>query len=91
MKASGLGYRFGVRLISALLGVGATCAVGGGRPSAEAAFATDFDCPDAVAEETEAVARYRVSGCGRDAVYLGSSYRRGACASAPPPLLLAHA
>jgi hypothetical protein len=49
-----------------LLGLLAT---GCGEGFAQAAFASDFDCPNAVAQGTAADDRYRVTGCGRTATY----------------------
>ncbi len=37
---------------------------------AESAFATDFDCANPTASETDAPNRYRVQGCGRTASYV---------------------
>jgi S1-C subfamily serine protease len=70
----------GLRLVQALTVMTGALAMGCGRPSARAAFAADFDCPDAVAEETEAANRYRVSGCGQEATYICEQRRGGVCA-----------
>jgi len=43
--------------------------MGCGGQTATAAFATDFNCSDAVAEESDADGRYRVAGCGHEATY----------------------
>jgi Trypsin-like peptidase domain len=55
---------FGVALVGAWLSMG--CAL----QNVESAFAADFDCPDAKAEETGSHDRYRVAGCGRAATYV---------------------
>ncbi len=79
MLTSGVMDGFGFRLLIALASAGALSTAGCARTSAEAAFAADFDCQETVVEDTESSDRYRVSGCGRQAVYLCSSYRRGEC------------
>ena len=52
----------------ALLGLSSLAACG--ARTAEAAFASDFNCNTGVtAEDTAAMGRYRVKGCGREATY----------------------
>jgi len=46
--------------------LGAGC----GMQQAESAFSADFNCPDAVAESTGSLNRYKVHGCGRTATYV---------------------
>src|SRR5688500_17086426 len=55
---------------AAVVLMGALFWAGCGAANAEAAFAADFNCNTAVASETNAVGRYRVHGCGREATYL---------------------
>ena len=75
-KASGVaGRRLGAAtLLSAWL-----CA-GCGTYNAEAAFASDFDCPGAVATAQDAPGRFVVHGCGRVATYVCMDQARGLCA-----------
>lgn len=70
MKASGLGYGAVV--------LGAWFSAGCGGYAAEAAFATDFNCPAATAEGMGAFGRYRVNGCGKTATYV--CVNNGVCA-----------
>lgn len=58
------------RLGSALALLGLSSLAACGARTAEAAFATDFNCNTGVsAESTNALGRYRVKGCGREATY----------------------
>jgi hypothetical protein len=56
-----LGFTLGLMGLSLL----AAC----GAQNAEAAFASDFKCDQVSSEETMAVGRYRVSGCGHEVTY----------------------
>lgn len=67
------GSRIGVLLVGAWLSTGCM-----GTYAAESAFASDFDCPSATAEMTNAVGRYKVHGCGRTASYV--CVNNGMCA-----------
>jgi S1-C subfamily serine protease len=58
------------RLGVAVLAAGSAVYAGCGGQNAQAAFASDFNCNDAVAEETPSAGRYKVKGCGREATYL---------------------
>jgi Trypsin-like peptidase domain len=51
-----------------------------GTYNAEAAFASDFNCPGAVATRQDAPGRFLVRGCGRTAVYVCMEETRGLCA-----------
>ena len=53
----------------AIVAAGGVLCAGCGGQTAEAAFATDFNCSEAVAEDTDALGRYRVTGCDREATY----------------------
>lgn len=57
------------RLRGAVVVLGGFWSAGCGGQTAQAAFASDFQCPDAVSEDTDAPDRYRVTGCGREATY----------------------
>jgi S1-C subfamily serine protease len=57
------------RLQTAVVAAGALLYAGCGGQTAEAAFASDFNCSEGVAEDTDALGRYRVTGCGREATY----------------------
>lgn len=68
-KMNGSGAWLG-RLGSALALLGLSSLAACGARTAEAAFATDFNCNTGVsAESTNALGRYRVKGCGREATY----------------------
>jgi Trypsin-like peptidase domain len=69
-----LGFRLGVLVAT----VGATFSTGCAMYAAESAFEADFGCANAAAEETNAVGRYRVHGCGRTATYV--CLNNGLCA-----------
>lgn len=60
------GFKLGVAVAGAWLSVACVPPV----QSAQEAFSADFNCPEAAAEETVAVGRYRVYGCGRTASYV---------------------
>jgi S1-C subfamily serine protease len=55
----------GVVLASAALSAGCV-----EEDAAQAAFASDFHCPQAVVRETQAAGRFRAHGCGRTATYI---------------------
>lgn len=50
--------------------VGAWLSAGCLVEEAQAAFASDFNCPTATAEETMSAGRFKVHGCGRQATYV---------------------
>ena len=50
--------------------VGAWLSAGCLVQEAQAAFASDFNCPDATADETMSAGRFKVQGCGRTATYV---------------------
>jgi S1-C subfamily serine protease len=60
---------FGGGCYAALAVVLLLFSIGCGAAHAEAAFAADFNCQTASADPTEAVGRYRVHGCNREATY----------------------
>ena len=78
MKRLGLGlFGFaGALVLLALALLTGAC----GTYNAEAAFASDFNCPGAVATRQDAPGRFMVRGCGRVATYVCMDEARGLCA-----------
>jgi len=81
MKTSGLCPGALRGAVKGALALASLVLLGGcGARHAEAAFAADFNCNSATAEETDAGGRYRVHGCGREATYLCVGRTEGLCA-----------